>query len=129
MRVKPNLRISDEMAMVLLLLWRGLRLRCPRCGVGKLYRGVLTMHERCPHCNWVFEREEGYWTGAVAVNLIVSELIVAAFVVPLAAMQTPLLPLLAIGLPVTVLLPFLFYRHSKSMWMAIDFIVHPVSLW
>jgi uncharacterized protein (DUF983 family) len=129
MRVKPNLRISDEMAMVLLLLWRGLRLRCPRCGVGKLYRGVLTMHERCPHCNWVFEREEGYWTGAVAVNLIVSELIVAAFVVPLAAMQTPLLPLFAIGLPVTVLLPFLFYRHSKSMWMAIDFIVHPVSLW
>jgi uncharacterized protein (DUF983 family) len=129
MRIKPHLRISDEMAMVLLLLWRAVRLRCPRCGVGKPYRGVFAMYDRCPHCNWEFEREEGYWTGAVAVNLIISELIVAAVVVPLAAMQTPLLPLFAIGLPATILLPILFYRHSKSFWMAIDFIVHPVSLW
>jgi uncharacterized protein (DUF983 family) len=129
MRAKPRLRISDEAAMVLLLLWRGLRLRCPRCGKGKLFRGVYTMPERCSNCGWVYEREEGYWTGAMAINLVVSELIVAAFVVPLAAMQTPLLLLFVFGLPWTVLLPLLFYRHSKSLWMTLDFIIHPVSLW
>jgi uncharacterized protein (DUF983 family) len=129
MRAKPRLRISDEAAMVLLLLWRGLRLRCPRCGKGKLFRGVFAMPERCSICGWVYEREEGYWTGAMAINLVVSELIVAAFVVPLAAMQTPLLTLFVFGLPWTVLLPLLFYRHSKSLWMTLDFIIHPVSLW
>jgi uncharacterized protein (DUF983 family) len=129
MRAKPRFRISDEFAMILLLLWRGLRLRCPRCGETKLFHGVFAMHERCAHCGWVFEREEGYWTGAMAVNLVVSELLVAVVVVPLAARQTPLLPLFAIGLPIIVLLPCLFYRHSKSLWMTLDFIVHPVSLW
>lgn len=110
------------------LLWRGLRLRCPRCGHGKLYRGVFAMHERCDYCGWVFEREEGYWTGAMAVNLVFSELLVAVFVVPLAAMQTPLVPLFAIGLPIAALLPCLFYRHSKAFWMAIDFVVNPVTM-
>jgi uncharacterized protein (DUF983 family) len=112
----------------LLLVWRGLRQRCPRCGVGKLFKRGFTMYERCPHCGWLYEREEGYWTGAIAVNLIVTELIVAAFVVPLAAAQVPLVPLFAIGLPATVLLPILFYRWSKSLWMTIDFMLNPTAL-
>ncbi|MBF6590838.1 MAG: hypothetical protein IVW57_09965, partial [Ktedonobacterales bacterium] len=68
----------------LVLLGRGLRLRCPNCGQGRLFRGVYAMRERCSVCGWVFEREEGYWTGAMAVNLVVSELIIAAFAIPLA---------------------------------------------
>lgn len=110
------------------LFWRGLLLRCPRCGKAKLFRRGFTMYDRCPNCDWVFEREEGYWTGAMAVNLVISEIIVAVVVIPLAAMQTPLLPLLAIGIPATALLPILFYRHSKSLWMCIDFMIHPVGL-
>jgi len=29
---------------------RGLRKRCPRCGVGRCLRGYLTVAESCPHC-------------------------------------------------------------------------------
>lgn len=108
-----------------LLFWRGLLLRCPNCGKGKLFKRGYTMYDRCAVCGWTFYREEGYWTGAMAVNLVVTELVVAAGVIPLAAMQVPWLPLFAIGIPVTILLPFLFYRHSKSFWMSIDFIIHP----
>ena len=34
------------------LLARALRLRCPRCGEGKIFRRVLTYseHTHCPHC-------------------------------------------------------------------------------
>lgn len=121
-----------EVNIVLVRMWilfvRGLFLRCPHCGKGKLFRRGFAMYEKCPVCGWRYEREEGYWTGAMAVNLVVSELIVAAVVIPLAAMQTPLLPLFAIGLPATALLPILFYRHSKSFWMGIDFILNPIPL-
>ena len=110
------------------LLWRGLLLRCPRCGQGKLFQRLFKMHERCATCGWVFEREEGYWSGAMALNLVVSELIVTAVVIPLVALRVPLLPLFAIGLPLTALLPLLFYRHSKSFWMSIDFLLNPVAL-
>ena len=112
----------------LLLVSRGVRQRCPRCGIGKLFKRGFTMYERCSHCGWVYEREEGYWTGAIAINLIVTELIVAAVVIPLAAMQVQLVPLFAIGLPATALLPLLFYRWSKSLWMTIDFMLNPTAL-
>ena len=81
-------------------------------------------------CGWRYEREEGYWTGAMAVNLAVAELIVAAIAVPfsayLALTHQSLVPLVFL-LPIPILLPFLLYRHSKSLWMAIDFLLHPAS--
>lgn len=117
---------------MLTLLWRALLLRCPRCGRGKLYTHGYTMYEACPVCGWRYEREEGYWTGAMAVNLVIAELIVAAIVVPLSAYvaiaHLSLLPL-AFLLPLPFVLPFLLYWHAKSLWMAIDFLLHPVPLW
>lgn len=110
------------------LFGRACLLRCPRCGRGKLFKRGYTMFERCPNCDWRYEREEGYWTGAVAVNLVVAELIIAAVVIPLAAMQVPILPLVLFGLPLPILLPFLFYWHAKAFWMFIDFVLHPVPL-
>jgi uncharacterized protein (DUF983 family) len=116
---------------MLLLLWRGLRLRCPNCGKGRLFHGVYAMYARCSHCGWVFEREEGYWTGAMAVNLVVTELIIAAFALPLsfilALNHGPITLFVIVGCVVAVALPFLFYRHSKSLWMSLDFILHPAE--
>jgi uncharacterized protein (DUF983 family) len=36
---------------------RGLRMRCPRCGIGPIFRRVLTYSERreCPHCGLVYD--------------------------------------------------------------------------
>jgi len=89
----------------LLLLRRGLRQRCPVCGRGKIFSGWFKTYERCPYCNFAYEREPGYYTGAMAVNLVVSELLIAAIAIPLAASQSvSLMVLIALGLT----LPFLF---------------------
>ena len=72
----------------LLLLRRGLRQRCPVCGRGKIFKGWIKTYERCSVCNFAFEREPGYYTGAVAVNLVVSELLITVIAVPLAASQS-----------------------------------------
>ncbi len=69
------------------LLWHALRLRCPYCGKGRIYSHGFTMNDHCSNCGWIFEREEGYWTGAIAVNLVVAETIAAAIAIPLAIMQ------------------------------------------
>ena len=110
------------------LLWDALRLRCPYCGRGKIFAHGLTMNKHCPNCGWRFEREEGYWTGAIAVNLLVAEMLAALIAVPLAVMQVSPWLVMGVFLPLVIALPFLFYRHSNSFWMAIDFILHPVSL-
>ena len=50
-----------------------LRQRCPRCRKGDifscpLFRGWLSMHTHCPVCNLKFEREQGYFVGAMYVS-------------------------------------------------------------
>lgn len=39
----------------LLVLWRGARRRCPRCGVGRLFAAYLTHVGVCPHCGARFD--------------------------------------------------------------------------
>src|SRR5438552_414069 len=116
---------------MLTILIRGLLLRCPYCGKGKLFRKGFTMYERCPVCDWRFEREEGYWTGAMAINITVTVLLTVIVVVPLAivlaATQVSLILFLIIGLPLPVILPLLFFRHARSLWMSIDFMINPVE--
>ncbi len=109
------------------LLWDALRLRCPYCGKGKIFAHGFTMNKHCPKCGWRFEREEGYWTGAVAVNLVVAEALAALIAVPLAILQVSPWLVMGVFLPLVIALPFLFYRHSNSFWMALDFTLHPVS--
>ena len=112
----------------LALLGRGMRQRCPVCGKGKIFKGFFQTYERCPVCDFAYEREPGYYTGAIAVNLIVTELVIAAVVVPVAASQAVSIPvMLTVGSALPILLPLLCYRPTKAIWMSIDHVVHPVE--
>jgi uncharacterized protein (DUF983 family) len=111
-----------------MLLKRGLRQRCPVCGRGKIFSSWIKTYERCSVCNFAFEREPGYYSGAMAVNLVVSELLIAAIAVPLAASQSvSVTTLIALGVTLPFLLPVLFYRPTKSLWMSVDHFFHPVN--
>jgi uncharacterized protein (DUF983 family) len=112
------------------LLWRGLRLRCPVCGKGKLFRGFFKMYEACPVCHFIYEREEGYFTSSMAINIVISELIVTGLVVPFAIEaglnpNIPFIPIMILGSPLPIILPILFYRHSRSLWMSLDHLLNP----
>ena len=108
------------------LLLRGLLLRCPNCGRGKLFQGIFKMYEDCSVCGYHFEREEGYFSSSMAINIVDCDYIVAAFTIPLAANPAiPMLPILLIGAPIAVILPLLFFRHSRSFWMSMDLWLHP----
>ena len=62
------------------------RQRCPRCRTGdifrcSIFRGFLKMHERCPVCDLKFEREPGYFLGAMYVSYSLG-LVIVAFIAP-----------------------------------------------
>ena len=42
-----------------LILRRGLRRRCPRCGEGALFRRGIAFHERCSACHLQYQRNNG----------------------------------------------------------------------
>src|SRR5215468_10126081 len=50
---------------------------CPRCHEGAIYRrpfrrAWLDMHDRCAVCGLHFEREQGYFLGAMYVSYVLS---------------------------------------------------------
>ncbi|MGA9543437.1 MAG: DUF983 domain-containing protein [Candidatus Sulfotelmatobacter sp.] len=59
-----------------------LRQRCPRCRTGSIFRysifrGFPKMHDRCPVCDLKFDREPGYFLGAMYVSYGLGVVIVA----------------------------------------------------
>lgn len=101
------------------LIGRALRLRCPNCGVGRVYSG-LKQNDGCTHCHYRYEREYGYFLGALIVTYAVigGGALLAMILLIIAEASTPI----AIGLPLVVgivLVP-LFTPFSHTLWMAID---------
>ncbi|HEU4522170.1 MAG TPA: DUF983 domain-containing protein [Thermoanaerobaculia bacterium] len=51
--------MSHPRTRVLTILGRGLRRRCPRCGIGPLFRRGIQTFDRCSECGLLFERNYG----------------------------------------------------------------------
>jgi uncharacterized protein (DUF983 family) len=103
------------------ILWRGLAHRCPNCGAPTLFRPrtLFQLNRECPACGLPLERDEGFFLGSMALNYGV---IVIGFFVPVALLaighvisMTAALTLAAGG---AILGPVLFYRSSRSWWLA-----------
>jgi uncharacterized protein (DUF983 family) len=106
--------------------WRALRLRCPVCGRGKLFRNWFTMHPVCGHCGLKYERAPGYFLGSIYFNYGLTTLIViVAFVVLLLTEALPQQQALLVLLAFSVLFPVWFFRWARSLWMAFDHYVDP----
>jgi uncharacterized protein (DUF983 family) len=105
------------------MLARGLTLRCARCGSGHLFHGYFRMVPECPRCGLHFEREQGYWAGALAINIIAAGgLFAIVFVVLIIATapNIPVGPTIAVTVPIVLIGPIVFYPFSKTIWAAVD---------
>lgn len=111
------------MATTAQMLRRAARLRCPRCGGGGLFTRWFGMVPVCPTCRLDFEREEGYWTGAMMVNLAVTEgvfLVVFVGLVLATAPDVPWRTVLIVVVALNLALPLVFFPFSRTLWLAGD---------
>ena len=109
-------------------LWAVLRLRCPRCLHGGLFRGFLTMRAECPECGLKFGREDGYYTGAMIVSYALSVPVLGAIFALLYVTFTPQWTLIAVwfaSLPVFVPFALIIFRYSRAIWLHIDWKLDP----
>ena len=121
------------------VLGRGLRLRCPVCGEGKLFASWFKMHKECPGCELKYERASGYFLGSIYVNYGVTTLIIVAiyFATFITNQVTPdILPtilspkqsyLLWILAAIAILFPAWFFRYARGLWLAFDIYFDPVE--
>ena len=108
------------------ILLRGLRLKCPNCGLGPLYDSVFRMNKACYYCDLVFEREQGYFIGAIYINVIATESTLFLTLLIYGLITGTVDPrILTILFALAVVIPLVFFRHSRSLWLAIDHILNP----
>jgi uncharacterized protein (DUF983 family) len=113
---------------ILSMLGHGLRLRCPRCGAGRLYRRPFKMNEQCANCALKFEREQGYFVGAIYINYAATIAIaVPGFFLLDALAKFTIDRQLTLWVPFAVLFPLLFFHHSRSLWLAFDHYFNPAQ--
>lgn len=112
-------RSQNPVAAFAARLWAMLRLRCPRCYQGKVFKGMFAMNDPCPACGVIFQREEGYFLGA----MYVSYLLASGIYLALYFLGTALWPeanayllVFVITLLYLPLVPAVF-RYSRVIWM------------
>ena len=106
-------------------LWQAIgRQLCPQCRRGKIHAGRIRLNPTCPVCGFRFEREEGYFTGAMYVSYVVT-FPIAALLYFVIGRLTNLAwnSLILMGLTVLGLLPVVPWtiRFSRTVWLYLDY--------
>lgn len=91
-----------------------------------MFRSRIDMRETCPTCGLVFEREQGYFTGAMVVSYAIAVVVYAALVLALWSLPgwRAELALLVAGALFLLAVPAIF-RYSRVIWMHFDHAVDP----
>jgi len=100
---------------------------CPRCLSGRIFRGRLSMHPTCPVCGLRFEREPGYFTGAMYVSYVLALPVMAVCVLVVYLIAPNLSFEATIALAALLFVPFvpLLFRYSRILWIHLDQTVDP----
>ena len=110
------------------MIGRGLRLKCPRCGAGSLYDKPFKMNEHCANCALKFEREQGYFIGAIYINYAATVgIAVPGFFLLDTLTSITINQQLALWVPFAVIFPLLFFHHSRSLWLVMDHYFNPAQ--
>jgi uncharacterized protein (DUF983 family) len=123
-RSRPN-NVPDT---AVTLLHASLRCRCPRCGKGKLYTGLVTLRPACPVCGLDYGKSDTGDAGAVGLIIVLGAIvIVMAFWVefhfnPPLWVHAVLWP--AVTFPLTILL----MRPMKAFLVASQYFHRPNAM-
>ncbi len=113
-------------------LGRALRLRCPNCGGGGLFRQWILLKRSCPRCHLFLDRgEPDHFLGAYVVNFVTAEFIIAFAALGVGWATWPDVPWTALKWGLIALMipaPFVTYPWARTFWLAIDLIFRPVTL-
>jgi uncharacterized protein (DUF983 family) len=99
----------------------GLRCRCPRCGQGPLFAGLLALRERCRVCGLDLQKADPGDGPAVFIILILGALVVTGALLLESLAGPPLWLHMAIWPVVIVAGAIAMLRPAKALLIALQF--------
>jgi uncharacterized protein (DUF983 family) len=99
--------------------------RCPRCGTGKLYRGLLTVVDTCSACGLSFkEHEQGDGPAFFAITFIGGLVAIAASIVEI-KYEPPYWLHAVLWIPFIVIGSLLTLRIAKAAIISLQYARRP----
>lgn len=93
-----------------------------------MFQGLFRMLPECPTCGLKFEREPGYFLGAIYINYAATVVcMLAGFFALDYLVNLSLTYQIIVWSSFGVVFPILFYRYSKSLWLCLDYLFSPVE--
>jgi len=99
----------------------GLRCRCPRCGEGALFQGVLAVRERCEVCGLDLRAQDAGDGPAVFVIFILGFIVVGLAAVVELKYEPPLWLHIVLWAPLTIGGALALLRPLKATLIALQF--------
>ena len=97
-----------------------LKLRCPRCLDGEVFYGFWGMYRYCTRCQLQYEREPGYFLGAMYISYGMAMLLSVPLLVPVILGGLSIHTFLLVLLLLLFLLSPLLFRYSRILWLHWD---------
>lgn len=88
--------------------------RCPRCGRGPLFKGYLTVRERCPTCGLDYGFADSGDGPAVFITLIAGFIVLGGALALEIAARPPMWVHAILWLPLGILVPLAILRPLKA---------------
>lgn len=108
-------------------VWAALLLRCPRCCKGAVWAAPFRMHAACPECALVFQREPGYFTGAMYASYFIGVFGTLPVWMWMLVAGAGLFPILAVAFLLVLLVMPISFHYSRVFWMHIDCYFNPAA--
>ena len=87
---------------------------------------MITIHRHCPVCDLKFEREQGYFVGAMYVAFgIAAPLLLLISLLLWVLTELMLVPIILIAAATLAPLTPLVFRYSRVIWMHMDYAIEP----
>jgi len=103
-----------------------LKCKCPNCKKGKMYNQLGSlflfkapkMNANCSECDFKFEKEPGFFFGAMFISyaLIVAEM-VASVVIFKFILDLSYIAVVSLSVLISILLSITNFRISRSIWV------------
>jgi uncharacterized protein (DUF983 family) len=100
---------------------RCLQLLCPACGRSSIVKKPFQIKHRCDTCQVYFKREEGFFVGAILINVVSTELVILlVYLMSMVVIGSYYQVVIALLLIIALAFPVAFYHHSWSIWLTFD---------
>jgi uncharacterized protein (DUF983 family) len=115
--------VKKDRRPILRTLFRSLLLRCPVCGKSSVVQRPFKIKHHCPTCDALFMREEGFFVGAILINVVTTEAVILALYLISLVIGFNYQIVLTVLFIAAISFPVVFYHHSWSIWLGFDYLI------